>query len=119
MAHQPSISKINNVKHAPEAPNNLISVGYLRDLGHLATFTSSVIKFKSKSGLVFEMGQKVGCMYWMKCRGTADEEARDFVAVAGAHTLDKWHHILGHVNPWTIKTIQGKNLVKGLLINES
>jgi hypothetical protein len=49
----------------------------------------------------------------------ANREAREFIAVAEARTMDKWHRILGHVNPWTIQTMKGNNLVDGLIIDES
>ena len=62
--------QLKDIKHAPEAPNNLISVGHLTDLRHSALFTPSIVEFRSKSGLLFGMGQKVGRMYWIICRGT-------------------------------------------------
>jgi gag-polypeptide of LTR copia-type/Pol polyprotein, beta-barrel domain/Integrase core domain/Domain of unknown function (DUF4219)/GAG-pre-integrase domain/Zinc knuckle len=111
--------KLNDVKHAPEAPNNLISIGRLTDIGHSATFTSIGVEFKSKSGTVFGMGRKVGRMYQVRCRVIANRGAREFIAVAEARTMDKWHRILGHVNPWTIQTIKGNDLVDGLIIDES
>ena len=44
--------------------------------------------------------------------------AQDFAATAKEQTLDKWHHILSHVNIWTVKTILKNGLVTGLLIDD-
>ena len=39
--------------------------------------------------------------------------------MAKGHTYDKWHQILGHVNPWTVKTLLKNNLVTGLEVDKS
>ena len=45
-----------DVKHAPEAPNNLLSIGHLTDNGHSAKFTPTGVAFKSKTGITFGVG---------------------------------------------------------------
>ena len=111
--------KLKDVKYAPEAPNNLISIGCLTDVGHLGTFMSTGMEFKTKKGTIFGMGRKVGQMYQVGCWVMANRGANEFAAVVEAQTIDKWHCILGHVNPWTIQTLKGNNLVNSLIINES
>ena len=111
--------KLNDVKYVPEVPNNLIGIGCLMDGGHLAKITAISIEFKLKSGTIFRVGRKVGWMYQVRCQVTENRETRDSVAIVEVQMMDKWHCILGHVNPWTIQTIKGNNLVKGLIIDES
>ena len=110
---------LNDIKHAPEAPNNLLSVGRLTDAGHLAIFTITGVEFKSKVGTTFRVGTKVGQMYQVMCQVTTSTGAKDFAAVMQTHTMDKWHRILRHVNLWTIRTLKNNNLVTGLIIDES
>ena len=110
---------LNDVKHALEAPNNLLSIGQLTDARHSAIFTITGIEFKSKAGTTFGVGKKIGWMYQVMCWVTTSTGAKDFAAVMQTRTMDKWHCILGHVNPWTIWTLKNNNLVTGLIIGES
>jgi Pol polyprotein, beta-barrel domain/GAG-pre-integrase domain/gag-polypeptide of LTR copia-type len=110
---------LNNVKHAPDSPNNLISIGWLTDNGHSAVFTPTGVEFKSKTGVTFGMGCKNGRMYQMRVQTKHTGQGPDFVAVMKERTLDKWHRILGHVNIWMIQTLKKNNLVTGLQIDES
>ena len=57
---------LQDIKHAPDVPNNLISIGCLTDNGHLALFTATSIQFKSRTRVIFSEGQKVGHMYQMR-----------------------------------------------------
>ena len=41
------------------------------------------------------------------------------VTKSKAHSIDKWHQILGHVNTWSITTLQNNKLVTGLNIDKS
>ena len=107
------------MKHAPEAPNNLISIGQLTDNSHLALFTATRIQFKSGTGVIFGEGRKVGRMYQMRVRTKTSGRTEDFAAAAKGSSWDKWHRMLGHVNIWTIKTLLKNNLVTDLLIDES
>ena len=59
------LTTLRDVKHTPEVPNNLISIGGLTDNGHLALFTATGVQFKSGTGVIFGEGQKVGRMYQM------------------------------------------------------
>ena len=57
---------LRDVKHAPKAPNNLISIGQLTDNGHSALFTATGVQFKSGTRVICSKGQKVGRMYQMR-----------------------------------------------------
>jgi hypothetical protein len=94
---------LKDVKHAPDSPNNIISIGRLTDNGHSAVFTPTGVEFKSKLGVIFGIGRKNGRMYQMRVRTKHTSQGPDFVAVTKEHTIDKWHRILGHVNVWTIQ----------------
>ena len=54
---------LTDVKHAPAAPNNLISVGHLTNKGCTANFTPTGVEFKSGTRVIFGIGWKVGQMY--------------------------------------------------------
>jgi hypothetical protein len=106
--------KLHDVKHAPEALNNLISIGRLTDKGYSASFNPTEVHFRSGTGTIFGEGRKIGCMYQMRtCI------PRDFAAVAKSRSLEKWHRILGHINYDAIKLLQRNNLVTGLHIDNS
>ena len=55
----------------------------------------------------------------MRVRVKRASQTKDFLAIVNGCTWDKWHHILGHVNIWTVKTPKTCNLVTGLHVNES
>ena len=82
-------------------------------------FTTTSAEFKSRTGVICGIKQKVGQMYQMRVRPRKLDQEWDFAAVAKGRTLDKWHWILGHVNPWTVQTMQKNSLVTGLIINKS
>ena len=61
---------LHDVKHAPEAPNNLLSIGHLTDNGHSAKFMPTGVELKSKTSITFGVGQKLGtrCVHGQKVR---------------------------------------------------
>jgi Pol polyprotein, beta-barrel domain len=59
-----------DIRHAPDAPNNLISMGHLTDKNNTATFTGTSVEFKTRAGVIFAQGQKSGCLYKMKVQVT-------------------------------------------------
>jgi gag-polypeptide of LTR copia-type/Pol polyprotein, beta-barrel domain/Domain of unknown function (DUF4219) len=59
-----------DVKHAPDMPNNLISMGRLTDKNNTATFTGTGVEFKTRAEVIFAQGQKSGCLYKMKVQVT-------------------------------------------------
>ena len=90
--------QLHDVKYASEAPNNIISVGWLTDNGHFCNFTPTGVEFKSSSGTIFVAGQKIGRIHQMRAWTKPLAQGQDFAAVVTAHTYNKWHHILGHVH---------------------
>ena len=48
--------------------NNLISIGWLTEKGYATHFTANGVQFKAKVGVIFGIGQKIGCMYQMRVR---------------------------------------------------
>ena len=106
-----------DVKHAPDAPNNLINVGCLTDTGNTATFTGTGVIFRTGAGTIFAQGQKRGRLFHMK--GQVTVEARNFAAAAKERTWDKWHRILGHINIGSIKMLKRNDLVTGLEVDET
>jgi GAG-pre-integrase domain/Pol polyprotein, beta-barrel domain len=108
-----------DVKHALDAPNNLISVGRLTDKNNMATFTGTGVEFKTRAGVIFTQGQKSGRLYKMKVQVTGSNRSSDFAAAAKGRSIDKWHRILGHINTNSIRMLKNNNLVTGLEIDES
>ena len=58
-----SMVRLMGVKHAPDAPNNILSVGRLTDMELVALFTNEGMKFWSQNGTIFVEGHKVGHVY--------------------------------------------------------
>lgn len=71
--------KLIDVKYTPNLPNNIISIGRLTSGGHLALFSSKGIQFKSKNGIIFAEGTKIGNMYKMEAKRTKKSGGTDFV----------------------------------------
>ena len=67
---------LKDVKHGPEAPNNILSIRHLVEKGHSVVFAGTRVEFKSKNGCIFGTGWKVGWMYQMRvqtCFGTRQD----------------------------------------------
>ena len=108
-----------DVKHAPDALNNLISIGCLTDKGNSATFNGTSIEFNTWARVIFAQGQKHGRLFCMKAWVTQSGKAQDFAVTAKGRSWDKWHRILGHININSIKMLKTNDLVTGLDINET
>ena len=80
-----------DIKHAPDAPNNLISIRHLTDKGNLATFNSTSMEFKTQARVIFAQGQKHRWLFCMKAWVTKSGKARDFAMTAKGRSWDKWH----------------------------
>ena len=74
--------QLKDVKHAPTAPNNLISIGWLTDHNYLAKFTWDGIKFQTPQGQTFVEGRKVGWLYQMRTRITNSSKPAEFAVTA-------------------------------------
>ena len=48
--------QLKDVKHAPMAPNNLISIGWLTDHNYCANFTRGRVEFQTPQGQTFAEG---------------------------------------------------------------
>ena len=57
--------RLMDVKHAPDVPNNIFSIGQLMGMKHIALFTNDGMCFCSGTGTAFAEGCKVGCIYLM------------------------------------------------------
>ena len=55
-----------DVKHTPDAPNNLISIRHLTKKGNSATFNGTGVEFKTWAGVIFAQGQKHRWLFCMK-----------------------------------------------------
>ena len=60
-----SMVRLMGVKHTPDVPNNILSVGHLTDMEHVALFTNEGVKFQSQNRMIFAEGCKVGHIYIM------------------------------------------------------
>ena len=55
-----------DIKHTPDAPNNLISIGKLTNKGNSATFNGTSMEFKTQARVIFAQGQKHRRLFCMK-----------------------------------------------------
>src|SRR6266481_5487605 len=109
--------QLKDVKHAPMAPNNLISIGRLTDHNYHANFTHGRVEFQTPQGQTFTEGRKNGWLYQMCAQIPNTNKPAEF-AVA-ARTWDEWHRTLGHISIGAIKTLKNNNLVEGMDIDKS
>src|SRR6266481_430349 len=58
--------QLKDVKHAPMAPNNLISIRWLMDHNYHANFTCGGVEFQTPQGQTFTEGRKNGQLYQMR-----------------------------------------------------
>jgi hypothetical protein len=105
--------RLTDVKHAPDALNNILSVGRLMDMEHIALFTNDGVKFCSQNGTVFAEGHKVGCVYIMHAQ-IHPAIQMDFAAVAKPKSWDSWHQVLVPVNIGVIELMKSWDLVTGM-----
>ena len=108
-----STVRLTGIKHAPDAPNNILSVGHLTDMEHVALFTNEGVKFQSRNGTIFAEGRKVSRVYVMRARICPTIQT-DFAAVAKPWSWDSWHRVLGHINIGVIKLMKARDLVTGM-----
>ncbi|KIJ39332.1 hypothetical protein M422DRAFT_78744, partial [Sphaerobolus stellatus SS14] len=83
--------KLNDVKYAPEAANNIISIGRLTAAGHKALFEGNGVKFKSSNGIIFAEGVQAGYMFKMKAWPEPAQRKNDVAFVGKGRTWDEWH----------------------------
>ena len=82
--------QLKDVKHAPTAPNNLISIGRLTDHNYRANFTWSGVKFQTPQGQTFAEGRKLGRLYQMRaCITNPNNKPVEFAMAACS--WDVWH----------------------------
>ena len=108
---------MKDVKHAPMAPNNLISIGQLMDNNYLAKFTWDGIKFQMPQGQTFAEGQKVGQLYQMCTQIMNSSKPAEFAAAAWM--WDEWYRTLRHISIGAIKTLKNNNLVEGMEVDKN
>ena len=108
---------LKDVKHAPTAPNNLISIGQLTDHNYHANFTRGGVEFQTQQGQTFAEGQKIGRLYQMRARIARANKPAEFAAVA--RTWDEWHRTLRHISIGAIKTLKNNNLVEGMEVDKN
>src|SRR6266481_3644980 len=109
--------QLKDVKHAPTAPNNLISIRRLTDHNYHANFTRGGVEFQTPQGQTFAEGQKNGQLYQMRARIPNTNKPVEFATAA--RTWDEWHWTLGHISIGAIKTLKNNNLVEGMDIDKS
>src|SRR6266481_3257334 len=109
--------QLKDVKHAPMAPNNLISIGQLTDHNYHANFTHGRVEFQTPQGQTFAEGRKNGWLYQMHTRIPNTNKPAEFAMAA--QTWDEWHRTLGHISIGAIKTLKNNNLVEGMDIDKN
>ena len=111
-----STVRLTGIKHAPDAPNNILSVGRLTDMEHITLFTNEGMKFHSWNRMIFTEGCKVSCIYVMRA-WICPMIQTDFAAVVKPRSWDSWHRVLGHINIGMIKLMKVYDLVTGMNVD--
>lgn len=100
---------LQNVKHAPDIPLNLISVGQLDDDGYHNDMFNSQWKL-TKDSLVVARGRKYSSLYV-----TQGSILSDSVNLVESDTLSElWHKRLSHMSERGIICLAKKNLLSGV-----
>lgn len=107
---------LRDVKYAPDAPNNLLSIGRLTGNGHTAIFTENGVQFRSKNGTIFAEGTKIYNMFKMKTSPINNNKPTDFAFAA--RSWDDWHRTLGHIHMGAVKHMHKSGVVTGMEVDE-
>jgi hypothetical protein len=100
---------LNDVRHNPDIPLNLISPGTLDDEGYCNKFEGGKWKL-SKGSLVFANGKKLSRLYWTKAIVSVDG-----ANVIASDDLSKlWHKRLSHISVKGLNQLAKKNVISGL-----
>ena len=111
-----TVTTLNDAVHVPDAPFNLISIGWAEEAGVKVLFANGKVKFRTPNGKILMEGSAGGRMFEMQVRGVpAGDQAH--VAKSG-RTWDEWHRILGHLNIGSVKMLKSKGMVLGMDVDE-
>ncbi|HEV7736915.1 MAG TPA: reverse transcriptase domain-containing protein [Chlamydiales bacterium] len=109
---------LNDVKHAPDATNNLLSIGRITAAGYTLSMDGSGIKVKSKTGNTIAEGVRTGYMFKMIV-SPHQSILQTFVLRVKARTWDKWHRVLGHMGIGAVKKLKTSEMVTGMEVDET
>ena len=108
---------LKDVLYAPKIGVTLISISKIDAAGFTSLFYQGFLKIFS-----FDNGKKclaeVAVQNGLYC---VEHEAMDVVAAVDAEvvTIEKLHHLMGHISPDTVKVLVKKGIVDGFTLNES
>src|SRR3954470_16851249 len=105
---------LQNVLHAPDMPNNLVSLSRATDSGLKIVMEKADLKIHSPKGEILGIGKKVGRLY--KLDLSSGDKA--YISKAGC-TWDEWHRIFGHMYVGSIQLLKQKNMVEGMEVDKS
>jgi hypothetical protein len=118
---------LNNVLYLPSSPYNLISFGHVQSKGFRLKFnaqSTSNFDIVGNNGTLLAHCQNIENVYAIANVVPIPptepilqtEIAKSKVTT---HSLDEWHHILGHTHPDTIVQMVSKDMVKGMNIKRT
>ncbi|HEV7737029.1 MAG TPA: DDE-type integrase/transposase/recombinase [Chlamydiales bacterium] len=109
---------LNDVKHAPDASSNLLSIRRITAAGYTLSMDGSGVKVRSKNGTIIAEGIRTGYMFKMIM--SADQSMlQSFTSRIKARTWDKWHRILGHMGIGAVKKLKTSKMVNGMEVDET
>ena len=111
---------LQNVLHAPEAPNNLLSLSRITDAGFHAEFKGDSVNIKTPApnSIKIAEGCKSGRLYVMNAT-VASRHVEHAHTAKSSYTWDEWHQRLGHLNMASVKMLKSKNMVQNMSVDES
>ena len=113
------IHQLRDTLYAPNAPNCLLSLSRLDDVGGKVEFDDGKCWIKDKGKRVIGMGDKHQRLYLLRARAILNGEEQANFASTGKLTWDQWHHRYGHISITTLQQLDQEGLVNGLSIDQS
>lgn len=104
---------MTNVFYIPELANNLLSIGQLQEKGLAILIQNGACKiYHPIRGLIFRSQMTANRMFVLLAK--AKTQSLNCLQAIAEDTTDLWHRRYGHLNNKSLRTLQQKELVKGL-----
>ncbi|KAG8786664.1 hypothetical protein FRC15_010949 [Serendipita sp. 397] len=109
---------LRNVRHTPDFNCNLISLARLAEEGTTFEGGKGIMRLVDKDHQVVGIGRVKRGMYMADAIGEIAPQPTAMMVNTEALSWDEWHRRYGHLAYSSINTLQKKNMVSGLIIDE-
>jgi hypothetical protein len=111
--------KLIDVLHVPEAPNSLLSVSRLDEIGGKVTFANGKCEIHSSTNQLIGTGKKVDRLYLLDAKAHTGGDNQTNFAAPKKLTWDQWHRRYGHIGMTSLEKLQKEKLVDGLEVDKN